>query len=243
VSSAVGTHGCFPTGRHYPGIAHLIAISDEGLVGAWDAVTPIFDMPWIAIDTETTGRTPGDHRIVEIGCVVFERGVVVERHSWLIDPECPIPEEATAVHGITDADVAGKPTFAGIAREVAEVLVRGVPLAYNAEFDQAFVHAEFDRLGSGFSGLDLKRSTVWLDPLSWARELQKEHKSRALGDVCERLGIRLERAHRATDDAEAAGHVLSAFVRDPRIPARYGAFVKEQKRLERLFEFERVRWR
>jgi len=156
-------------------------------------------VPWIAIDTETTGREAGEHRIVEIGCVLFERGIARERHSWLLDPECPIPEEAIAVHGITDADVLGKPTFAAVASEVAAVLGRGVPLAYNAEFDQAFLHAEFVRLG-GSELMPVKRSTVWLDPLSWARELQKEHKSRALGEVCERLGIQLERAHRATDD-------------------------------------------
>ena len=243
MSSALGSRGCFPTGRHYPGIAHLIRISDEGLASAWDAGTPVLDMPWIAIDTETTGRNAGEHRIVEVGCVVFERGVVSERHSWLINPECPIPEEASAVHGITDADVAEQPNFAAVAAEIAVVLGRGVPLAYNAEFDQGFIHFEFERLGEASPTLALARSTVWLDPLSWARELQKEHKSRALGEVCERLGIRLERAHRATDDAEAAGHVLAAFVRDQRVPARYGAFVKEQKRLERLFEFERVRWR
>lgn len=243
MSTTLGLRGCFPTGRHYPGIAHLIRFSDEGLAGDWDTGTPVLDMPWVAIDTETTGRVPGEHRIVEIGCVVFERGVVSHRYSWLVNPECPIPEETIAVHGITDADVADQPTFAGIAREVAEVLARGIPLAYNAEFDQAFVHSEFERLGETFVDLKLKRSTVWLDPLTWARELQKEHKSRALGEVCERLGIRLERAHRATDDAEAAGQVLAAFMRDARVPARYGAFVKEQKRLDRLFEFERVRWR
>jgi DNA polymerase-3 subunit epsilon len=243
VSSALGGRGCFPTGRHYPGIAHLIRISDEGLLSDWEGTTPILDMPWVAIDTETTGRQPGEHRVVEIGCVVFERGIVVERYSWLLNPECPIPEDASAVHGITDTDVAGQPTFAGVADEVAEILGRGIPLAYNAEFDQAFLHAEFERLGQASVISRLRRSTVWLDPLSWARELQKEHKSRALGEVCERLGIVLERAHRATDDAEAAGQVLSAFLRDARVPARYGAFVKEQKRLEKLFEFERVRWR
>ena len=243
MSSALGGRGCFPTGRHYPGIAHLIRISDEGLVADWDAMAPILDVPWVAVDTETTGRQPGEHRIVEIGCVLFERGVATQRSSWLLNPEGPIPEDATAVHGITDADVAEQPTFATVAAEVAAVLGRGVPLAYNAEFDHAFLQAEFERVGQASTVPNLRRSTVWLDPLSWARELQKEHKSRALGEVCERLGIKLERAHRATDDAEAAGQVLAAFLRDSRVPARYGAFVKEQKRLERLFEFERVRWR
>lgn len=242
MSSALGSRGCFPTGRHYPGIAHLIRITGEGLATEWDANVPILDIPWIAIDTETTGREPGEHRIVELGCVLFERGVVTARHSWLINPERAIPEESVAVHGITDDDVADKPTFSAVAAEIATVLGRGVPLAYNAEFDRAFLLAEFERLGQP-DLLPIARPTVWVDPLSWARELQKEHKSRALGEVCERLGIRLERAHRATDDAEAAGQVLTAFLRDQRVPARYGAFIKEQKRLERLFEFERVRWR
>jgi DNA polymerase III subunit epsilon len=217
-------------------------ISGEGLASEWDGGAPILDIPWIAIDTETTGREPGEHRIVELGCVIFERGVVTGRHSWLINPERLIPEESIAVHGITDADVADKPIFSAVAAEIATVLARGVPLAYNAEFDRAFLLAEFDRLEQP-DLLPILRPTVWLDPLSWARELQKEHKSRALGEVCERLGIHLERAHRATDDAEAAGQVLAAFLRDQRVPARYGAFIKEQKRLERLFEFERVRWR
>jgi DNA polymerase-3 subunit epsilon len=82
-----------------------------------------------------------------------------------------------------------------------------------------------------------------MDPLDWARELQKEEKSRALGDVCQRLGIELENAHRATDDAKAAGRVMATFMKDSRVPRPYGAFIKEQRRLGRLFEFERVRWR
>jgi DNA polymerase-3 subunit epsilon len=57
------------------------------------------------------------------------------------------------------------------------------------------------------------------------------------------MGISLVNAHRATDDAKAAGHVMAAFLKDGRVPSPYGAFIKEQRRLGRLFEFERVRWR
>lgn len=235
--------GCFPTGRHYPGIAHLLRIFEAGLAAEWEASTPILDIPWIAIDTETTGTDPATDRIVEIACIVLQKGQVTGKHSWLVNPGRPISPEATAVHGIRDEDVAAKPLFSEISRELGDVLGQGLPLAYNAEFDRAFVHEEFARAGAPLDAPALRKDTVWLDPLSWARELQKEHKSRALGEVCERLGIPLDQAHRATDDAEAAGRVLAVFVRDPRIPARYAAFIKEQKRLERLFEFERVRWR
>jgi DNA polymerase-3 subunit epsilon len=61
--------------------------------------------------------------------------------------------------------------------------------------------------------------------------------------VAQRLGIPLEHAHRATDDAEATLHVFSAFRRDPRVPKTYGALVQEQRRLARLFDEERKVWR
>ena len=124
-----------------------------------------------------------------------------------------------------------------------------LPLAYNANFDRNFLLEEVARSEEHSKWSEtqrppaLRKDIKWIDPLDWARELQKEHRSRALGDVCERLGISLENAHRATDDAAAAGLVMAAFLRDERVPQPYGAFLKEQLRLARQFEFERVRWR
>jgi len=62
--------GCFPTGRHYPGIAHLLRIVARGLVDEIDAAVAMLDVPLVAIDTETTGRDPAVDRIVEIAYVV-----------------------------------------------------------------------------------------------------------------------------------------------------------------------------
>ncbi len=246
MKSSLDAGGCFPTGRHYPGIAHLIRITVEGLADDWDAGVDIREIPWVSIDTETTGRDAQQDRVIEVGCVFFEKGRVVDRKGWLINPGRPIPEDASSVHGIFDADVADKPSFEEVRAEILASLAGCLPLAYNAEFDRNFLREEVARTG-GISKSEappaIRDSVTWIDPLDWARELHKEHKSRALGDVCERLGISLENAHRATDDAEAAGHVMAAFVKDPRVPSPYGAFIKEQRRLGRLFEFERVRWR
>jgi DNA polymerase-3 subunit epsilon len=249
VKGLIDAGGCFPTGRHYPGIAHLIRVTVEGLSSQWPSDTDIRDIPWVSIDTETTGRDAPTDRIVEVGFVFVVGGQVVSEKGWLINPGCPIPEDASNVHGIMDADVADKPRFHEVANEILAALQGYLPLAYNAEFDRAFIREEFKRL-DGFSDRNkkdlppaLQADVTWLDPLDWARELQKEEKSRALGDVCARLGISLENAHRATDDAKAAGLVMTAFAKDSRVPRPYGAFIKEQRRLSRLFEFERVRWR
>lgn len=242
--------GCFPTGRHYPGIAHLIKIVVQGLASEWEADASVADIPFVSIDTETTGRDPAVDRVVELGCVVFRGGEVVARKGWLINPGRPIPAEATEVHGIRDEDVASAPTFEEVAAEYLELIAGTLPLAYNAEFDRNFLAAELGRIELGKTVWGERalppaaRSDVsWLDPLTWARELHKEERSRALGDVCERLGIALERAHRATDDAEAAGRVMCAFLSDARLPRTYGAFLKEQRRLDKTFELERLRWR
>ncbi len=237
--------GCFPTGRHYPGIAHLIRVAAIGVAEEWAAELAMQELPLVCIDTETTGRDPAVDRVVEVGCVFFEGGQVTKRKSWLINPDCPIPAEASEVHGIKDDDVLNAPRFEEVAAELLAELAGAVPVAYNAEFDRDFLMAELGRVDLATVALPpaFRKGVEWLDPLVWARELQKEEKSKALGEVCERLGIALERAHRATDDAEAAVRVLAAFAGDIRVPKTYAAFLQEQRRLGRIFEEERVRWR
>jgi DNA polymerase-3 subunit epsilon len=57
------------------------------------------------------------------------------------------------------------------------------------------------------------------------------------------MNIKLEQAHRAAHDAEAALLVFLAFLSDPRVPRTYGAFLQEQRRLGRLFDDERRMWK
>jgi DNA polymerase-3 subunit epsilon len=237
--------GCFPTGRHYPGIAHLLRIAVAGLAEEFVSDTPLDDLPLVVIDTETTGRDPEVDRAVEIACVLYQRGEVTARRSWLVNPGRPIPKESSDVHGIDDAKVKDAPAFPAIAAELIEVLGGAMPVAYNAEYDRKVLGAELARAGITPEKLPpaLRRNVEWIDPLIWAREIQRAEKSRALSEVAQRLGIPLEHAHRATDDAEATLHVFNAFRRDPRVPKTYGALVQEQRRLSRLFDEERKVWR
>jgi len=237
--------GCFPTGRHYPGIAHLLRVVAAGIVEEFVGTTALDELEIVSIDTETTGRDPLNDRIVEIAAVIWHRGEIKSRHSWLINPGCPIPAETVSVHGIDDEAVKDCPPFAALAGEIANVLNGRVPLAYNAEFDLKFIHQEYARAQVELLRVPpaLRRGVEWLDPLVWARELQKYEKSKALGEVCSRLGVALTNAHRATNDAEAAIHVFACFTKDTRVPKTYAAFVQEQRRLARIQEEERARWR
>src|SRR5690606_5341836 len=79
----------------------------------------LLDRPLVFLDLETTGLSPAHDRIVELAIIkVTPQGDVLERVRRF-DPGCPIPPEATAVHGIGDDDVRGEPPFARRARALA----------------------------------------------------------------------------------------------------------------------------
>ncbi len=238
--------GCFPTGRHYAGIAHLLRAVIRGLVEEIAAETTWTELPIALVDVETTGRDASMDRVVEVGIAIARGGEVVERKNWLVNPGRPIPKEASDVHKITDEDVALAPPFEAVASEIATALVGCVPAAYNAAFDRAFLTNEVARAGlTGHEAVPaLQKGVEWLDPLVWARELQQEERSRALGDVAARLGIPHESAHRASDDAEAALRVLLVLGRDARMPKTYAALVQEQRRLALdQADERRLKWR
>jgi DNA polymerase-3 subunit epsilon len=213
------------------------------------------DVPWeeleiALLDVETTGRDASIDRVIEVGIAIARGGKVLSKHNWLVNPGVPIPQSSSEVHGITDADVADKPPFAHVAKEIAETLGARVPAAYNALFDKAFLLAELARASFDAAAYpSLKRDVVWVDPLVWAREIQQAEKSRSLGEVAQRLGIELERAHRASEDAEAAARVLYALCvgersgEPGRVPKPYGAFIQEQRRFGLAQADERRAWR
>ena len=98
------------------------------------------------VDTETTGTDAASDRIIELAVIVFEydaesgrTGRVVDRYDGLEDPGFPIPPESTAIHGITDAMVAGQKL--DDARVEALLQQAGLVIAHNARFDRGFLES------------------------------------------------------------------------------------------------------
>ena len=241
--------GCFPTGRHYPGIADRIADAIqnvEGLCHEFEPGSSWEDIPLVVVDFETTGRDSQTDRVIEVGLVTFEKGTVSSRESLLVNPGIAVPEESRAVHGITDEELAGAPDFASVMSRVLDLLQGKLPVAYNASFDRGFLLEEIRRAApEGMTPGDMppaaRDEVVWIDPLVWAREILKELKSRRLGDVTKHLGVPLEQAHRAAGDAEATGRVLLALA--PQMPRVYGELVRLQKRYAAFQDAELAAWK
>jgi DNA polymerase-3 subunit epsilon len=224
--------GCFPTGRHYPGLAELIARTVVEVAGLSDRVAAgaaWAEQKLAVLDFETTGLSPSEDRVIEIGVACFERGELRALQNWLCNPGIPVPEQARAIHNIGDEELRDAPPFAAVLPELQALVEAYLPVAYNAPFDRGFLHAELTRAGHAAGGAlppAFDRDVVWIDPLVWARALHKEERGHRLGEVCARLGIPLEMAHRAASDAEATGRVLLALA--PRMPVSYGELVRLQ---------------
>ena len=206
--------------------------------------------PWVAqriamIDTETTGRDAAEDHIVELAVVVGQDGKIISRDTWLINPGVPIPAETTKVHGISDEDVAHKPAFAEVVDEILAALSDAIPAAYNAPFDRGFLLSEVRRVGrSDLPDVPaVRQRVVWLDPLIWARHLHHKEKSKRLGEMAKLLGVKLENAHQATADAEAALEVMYAMGKDDRVPKPYGEMIQEQIRIGKAQDEARQMWR
>ena len=103
----------------------------------------------IVLDTETTGLDPdAGHRIVEIGCVeLLHRLPSGRQFRKYVNPERDMPEEARAIHGLTDEFLAGQPTFQAIVDEFLEFIGEAPLVIHNAQFDLKFLNAELTRLG------------------------------------------------------------------------------------------------
>jgi DNA polymerase III subunit epsilon len=157
------------------------------------------EQAFVALDLETTGLLAAVDRIVEFGAVRFDRrGVELGRFAQLVHPERPMSPSAQAVHGISDADLAGAPT----ARQVLPAFLdflgapgNSVMLAHNACFDAGFLGRELARAGIVRPGYAV------VDTLALARRKRPELVSHRLDVLARVYGLDPAGTHRALGDS------------------------------------------
>jgi DNA polymerase-3 subunit epsilon len=160
--------------------------------------------PIIFFDLETTGINIASDRIVEISSLKVELNGKETSRTLRINPEMPIPEKATEIHGIRDEDVKDAPTFHEVARSLAKEF-EGCDLAgYNSvKFDIPLLAEEFLRAGVD---IDLKRRKI-VDVQVIFMKMEPRTLSAAYKFF---LGRELEDAHSASADTRATYEVLQA---------------------------------
>lgn len=160
--------------------------------------------PLCFFDLETTGINVGKDRIVEISVLkVFPNGNK-ESKTLRVNPEIPISPEATAIHGISNEDVANEPTFKEIAPMIWEMIKDSDIAGYNSNrFDVPLLAEEFLRAGID---LDLdKHRLVDVQVIFFKKE--PRDLSAAYKFYCDKT---LENAHSAAADVEATYEILKA---------------------------------
>ncbi len=159
----------------------------------------------VLFDTETTGLDPltGD-RLIEIAALELERDLPTGRtFHRLVDPERDIDPDASRVHGLTRADLQGKPRFADIADDLLEFLGEDPLVAHNATFDFNFLNAELTRMKRPAIPLSRK-----VDTLELARA-RYPGLPNSLDALCRRFGIDLSErtSHNALLDCRLLAEV------------------------------------
>ncbi|MEV4949540.1 3'-5' exonuclease [Streptomyces sp. NPDC053755] len=182
-------------------------------------MTHWFEGPLAAFDTETTGVDVEEDRIVSAALVVQDMtGGRPRVTRWLVNPGVPVPEAATAVHGLTDDHLQRNgrwpaPVMEELGRALAEQCAAGRPLVVmNAPFDLTILDRELRRHRASSLGRYLQNTPLCvLDPRVLDRHLDRYRKGRrTLTDLCAQYDVELEGAHDAAADATAAMDVVRA---------------------------------
>ena len=160
---------------------------------------------FIAFDIETTGLSPQNDRMTEIGAILFQGGEIKQNFQCFVNPHMPIPPDIKRLTGISDEDVKDAPDEDEAMRRFLE-FVDGRPIiAHNADFDTSFMREACKRSGIPFH-------PVVIDTLVLAQCLMTDLKRFKLDIVSRKLKLPEFNHHRAYDDAAVVARIMGKFI-------------------------------
>jgi DNA polymerase III subunit epsilon len=168
------------------------------------AATPLRELTYVVFDCEMTGLQPlqGDE-IIQIGAVRVVQGRLLtgEGFERLVYPGRPIPPGSIKFHGLTDADVAGKPPIAEVLPEFRDFVGDAVMVGHNAAFDMKFLTLKERAAGVSFDN-------PVLDTMLVSSMLDDGEDDHSLDALCDRYGITITGRHTALGDTIATAELL-----------------------------------
>ena len=185
--------------------------------------TPLDQVPFVAVDFETTGLNPQKNGIVSIGLVPFtlQRIYCARSRHWILDPGKPLNSESVVIHGITHSDIDDAPDLERVLPQLMHALMGRVAVVHHRGIEQPFLSAALKaRLGEGviFPVVDTMELEARLHrhhPLGWfARLLGKKPVSIRLADSRTRYNLPFYAPHHALTDALASAELLQAQIAD-----------------------------
>jgi DNA polymerase-3 subunit epsilon len=175
----------------------------DALQTTFEDAVPLPEVEFVVVDLETTGGSPTDSRITEIGAVKIRGGERTGVFETLVNPGVPIPRQISHLTGIDDLVVAGAPPIEWVLPSFAEFARGCVFVAHNARFDFTFLNVAFERLDYDplppppVCTARLARRVVWPDVPNVR-----------LQTLAQYFRTAVRPSHRALPDAEACSEVL-----------------------------------
>jgi DNA polymerase-3 subunit epsilon len=173
-------------------------------VPAPDPSTPLHDVTFCVVDLETTGGSPADSAITEVGAARFRGGECLATFQTLVNPGVPIPPEITVLTGITEAMVLPAPPPSSVLPSLLEFVGSSVLVGHNLRFDVSFLDAALT--ATERDGLTLPS----VDTVALARRLVRDEDvlDCRLATLAERFALPHRPTHRALDDVLATADLL-----------------------------------
>jgi DNA polymerase-3 subunit epsilon len=185
-----------------------------------DLGTPLLDVEFVVLDLETTGGSPANDRITEVGAVKIRGGEVLGTFQTLVNPGVPIPPLISALTGITNPMVADEEPIEVVLPCLLEFLGGAVLVAHNASFDRRFVQANLERHGYQ----RLANRVVCTARLARKLLPRDEVPNVRLATLAAYLGATVAPCHRALTDARATVDVFHSLLE---LAGSYGVLALE----------------
>ena len=169
---------------------------------------PFDAVDFVIVDVETTGWSPREHRITEIGAVRLRGGQVQGEFTALVNPGQPVPDDIVALTGISNEMAAAAPPLCTVLPGFLEFARGGVLTAHNAPFDMAFLAAACAGCGLAWPPRPV------LDTVAVARHVLagREVPNCKLATLADYFAAPVQPQHRALADAQATAAVLTALL-------------------------------
>lgn len=168
---------------------------------------PLLSLSAVVLDTETTGLDTARARVVQIGAVRLNHGEIEGAgFDRLVNPGAPIPPETTAIHGVSDDDVAEAPVFTEVQPELEDMVAGRVMIGHSIAFDLTILRREHERA-----------HLPWQAPRSLCTCLLARATGATLPDysmetIAEWLEVEIEGRHTALGDARATAEIYLKLV-------------------------------